>query len=373
MVRSLGAAGIPLFVFGAQGTFVTSSRHYRTHPMLSRGDLEENRLAEFLGSLGNERAVLIPCSDDWLRAVAGLRPDLSERFVSSLPPRSVVEDVADKERFRGLLTALDLPRPRTRLLERIEDFEGLEDEAFPQAILKPCNSQAFARAYNAKAFRPRTRAEAEACWNRARGDGHALLFQEYIPGPATEHYFIDGFVDRRGRPCAVFARRRIRMEPLALGNSTHTVSIPVTQIQPAADDILRLLREVSYRGIFSVEFKRDPRDGLYKFLEINGRPWWYIGFATHCGLDMARMAYDDALGRDVAPVTSYEIGAKCTYLHFDLRAARRMIRAGELGAASWLASIRGSYWPVFSWKDVGPAVADTWSSVLKILRLRHDS
>ena len=69
-----------------------------------------------------------------------------------------------------------------------------------------------------------------------------------------------------------------------------------------------MLHAVGYRGIFSGEFKRDPRDGRFKLLEINTRPWWFIDFAVRCGVDVCRMAYDDAQGLPVTAVSEYKVG-----------------------------------------------------------------
>lgn len=356
-MRSFGAAGIPLRVFGAAGTFAVRSRYYSRHPQVRGEDLAEAQLAGFLESLGGESAVLFPCSDDWLKAVAALPETLRRRFPSSLPAAATIEDFADKLRFAGVMQRLALPHPRTRLISSAAEVDALPDDAFPRSFLKPANSQAFARAYSAKAFRPTTRIEAAAAWRMAHDDGHVLLFQEYIQGPPSEHYFVDGFIDRHGTPRAVLARRRVRMDPPDLGNSSQIVSVPPDEIRPALDDTLRLMRAVSYRGIFSVEFKHDRADGLYKFLEVNARPWWYLAFAAHCGMDVARMAYADALEKDVATIATYRVGERCTYLLPDFKAARRAIRAGELSYGAWLRSLRGSSWPVFEWRDPGPAAA----------------
>ena len=45
-------------------------------------------------------------------------------------------------------------------------------------------------------------------------------------------------------------------------------------------------REVGYRGIFSVEFKLDARDGHYKIIEVNPRPFWLIGHIARAGIDL---------------------------------------------------------------------------------------
>ena len=67
-------------------------------------------------------------------------------------------------------------------------------------------------------------------------------------------------------------------------------------VEEVVDQGLRLLREVGFHGISQVEFKRDPRDGVYKLMEINPRLWQWHGLAAACGVDLPRIAYRDLLG-----------------------------------------------------------------------------
>ena len=53
-----------------------------------------------------------------------------------------------------------------------------------------------------------------------------------------------------------------------------------------------------------VEFKRDPRDGRFKLMEMNPRLWLWHGLAAALGVDFARIAYFDLLGRPPAPATT---------------------------------------------------------------------
>ena len=47
-------------------------------------------------------------------------------------------------------------------------------------------------------------------------------------------------------------------------------------VQPFVSEtrLLEHLDRPGYTGIFDAEFKRDPRDGVYKMIEINARSWW---------------------------------------------------------------------------------------------------
>jgi len=57
-----------------------------------------------------------------------------------------------------------------------------------------------------------------------------------------------------------------------------------------------LLAAFGFRGVSQVEFKRDPRDGRYKLMEINARLWQWHGLAAACGVDVPRIAYADLTG-----------------------------------------------------------------------------
>ena len=152
--------------------------------------------------------------------------------------------------------------------------------------------------------------------------GFGLIAQEYVPGTAADHYFIDGFRSRDGDLGGVFCRRRLRIHPPDFGNSSYCHSIPPHDTGNALRDLESLLHDLSYRGIFSAEFKRDARTGEFRLLEINTRAWWYVEFAARCGVNVCRMAWEDALGLPVTKSGKVRIGRGCVNLPADLEAVR---------------------------------------------------
>ncbi len=74
-------------------------------------------------------------------------------------------------------------------------------------------------------------------------------------------------------------------------------------VQEVVDAGLRFLAALDYRGLSQVEFKRDPRDGRYKLMEINPRLFQWHGLAAACGVDLPRLAYADLLGLPGEPAT----------------------------------------------------------------------
>lgn len=355
-IRSLARAGLRSYLACRPGDLASRSRFARSPGRLLPEGSDPRALAEGLAALPLPRAVLLPCSDFWLEAVAGLPEETRRRFPASVPSPATVATLLDKGRFARALEQFGVPHPRTILLQGACDLGAVDERELPGHFLKPCDSQSFGRLFGKKAYRVRDRAEAEARLGAMAHAGLEALLQEYIPGPPDRHVFLDGFRDRHGAIRALFARRRLRMFPDDFGNSTMLRSIAPDEVKPAARDLFRLLEGLGHRGIFSAEFKYDDRDGLFKLLEVNSRPWWFVEFASLCGADVCRLAVLDALGLPVPDAGPYRVGRRFVHLGLDFRAFLHLRGEGRLGALSWLRSVAGASGTIFRWKDPMPAV-----------------
>ncbi len=371
-VRCLGRRGVPLYVTGARVGEITRSRWYRTLPEEGPDEFSEENLGSRLESLTISRMVLLPCSDAWAMAVSRLKPELATRFPSSVAPPGTLRQLVDKAVFAETLTRLGLPHPRTVVLRDAAALEEVPADRLQDYFVKPNQSTAFAKFYGAKALRFTDRADALRLLQDASANGLTVMLQEFIPGPPTRHVFVEGFVDRRGRICGLLARRRVRMFPELFGNSTLCVTIPLGEVAGAVETITRLLSEIGYHGVFSAEFKLDDRDGLYKILEVNARPWWYVDFAARCGIDVCEMAYRDALGGEVEPVREYRLGRRCVYPRLDLQSGLAEWRKQAVSGWSLIRSWIGAYEPYFTWKDPVPGIVSFCSWIRKQSRQRLD-
>jgi predicted ATP-grasp superfamily ATP-dependent carboligase len=355
VIRLLGRRGIPQLAAATAGTFVARSRWHRPVPGEPDG-VGPASLRELLARVPFERLVLLPCTDDWVLPVARLEPALAERCAACVAPPETLEILLDKARFAEAVERLKMPHPRTIPLVSEADLDALPDAILRGAFLKPCDSQAFGRRYGVKAFHFDGRAHAIALFREARAAGLRLVLQEYIPGPPTRHHFLEGFIDRTGVLRACLAARRLRMFPPDFGDGSCGVSIPREEVAPAVADVTRFLGALRYRGLFDAELKYDERDGLFKVLEINCRPYRYIGFAAWCGVDLVHMSYRDALGLPVESVDHYAVGRQYFYPYTDLAGGWRALRAGALTPWGWGRTWMRGYQPLFSWRDPLPAV-----------------
>jgi predicted ATP-grasp superfamily ATP-dependent carboligase len=370
VVRLLGRQGIPQYAVGGERSVVARSHWYRCPPPPGADPPTPASLSTWLGGLPFERLVLLPCSDDWALAVARLDPDLAVRFPSSLAPAESLEILLDKGRFAEAMVRLGVPHPRTTVIPSDDVPNMFTPEICHGAFLKPRDSLAFVARFGVKAFRLTAAHDAQALVARARRVGLELLIQEYIPGPATSHYFLEGFVDRNDVVRARFARQRLRMFPSDFGDSSYMVSVPLEDVDEAIPVVERLLRALRHRGLFQAEFKRDARDGRLKILEVNARPYGEIGFSAACGVDLCRLAYRDALGLPLETITGYEVGRRGVVPHLDLRACLAARRKRQLTMWSALRSWIGAHQPLLAWDDPVPTMVDAWEGARDWIRRR---
>jgi len=364
VLRSLAEVEVDVLALPDADRLPSRSRWYRAGPEVLAG-VQPETLAQVLSGLPR-RTVLFPCSDQWALAIAALPADIRNEYPASVAPLEALDVLIDKTQFRATLETLHLPHPATRTLSSRVDLDSVPDALLGNSFLKPAHSQEFFARFRVKAFQIAGRKEAEDRLATCLEGGFEMMLQEYIPGPPTNHYYIEGLVDRDGVMRALFARRRLRMSPPDFGNSTLMTSVPLSEVADAPATLRSLFAHIRYRGIFSAEFKRDERNGVFNLIEVNARPWWYVEFATRCGVNVCELALQDALGESVDTISSYGIGRRCVFPYYDLDAVRADLSAGQVGLLGWVRSWIGPYQPIFRWSDPVPA----WGEIAVLISRR---
>jgi predicted ATP-grasp superfamily ATP-dependent carboligase len=365
VLRVLARHGITAYVADETSNVIVRSRWYRPAQRTLQETADPAVLAEYLRSLSLPTAVLFPCSDQWALAVSGLPAELRERFPASIAPHVAIEQFVDKDRFRELVDHLDIPRPRTMAIREPADLARASDEELAMGFLKPTESQAHNRRFKTKGFFIESRKHAQGLVEQAREAGITFMLQEWIPGGASNAFIIDGFVDRHGEIRALHARRRLRMEPPRLANTCCDVTIPLDDVAACMPALRTLLAATRYRGIFMIEFKFDERDGRFKIIELNARPFWLVGHVERAGVDLPWMSYLDAQGLDVPKVASYQVGRYGMYEILDAAAIARAVAGRRRPEGPvlkpWLLGDKALFW----WSDPMPALGGLGQAVLR--------
>jgi predicted ATP-grasp superfamily ATP-dependent carboligase len=365
VVRACGRNGVPVYVAGGSRRLVGRSRWYRVAPGGDIGDTADGReLGDYLRTLPFEKSVLIPCSDRWALAASSLPDDVAAAHVPAVAPAAVVHAVVDKVLFARAVADAGVGGPRVL---QAEALDSLEADELPSFFVKPKLSQPFSERFGVKALALETRMQAAELLRTCAEAGVDVFLQEYVPGPASSHVFLDGYVDRAGVMRACLARRRLRMHPREFGNSTLTVTIPLPEVSEALDALRRLFESLGYRGLFDAEFKLDARDGRFKILEVNARPWWQLGLAPSVGVDLCLLAYRDALGQPLPRVDGYRVGETWVHPVPDLQAwwrARRTENGAGFPLRFWCTGANA----VCSRDDPKPALEELGRAAARCLR-----
>ncbi len=369
-LRSLRLAGIPAYVACPRGDPICRSRWYRPTPGATRWDGDLGPQAhDILAAMPLERAVLMPCRDDAALWVSDIpHGPLAGRFPVCSSSHATLQILQDKSHFGEFLSRTTIPHPRTFTIRGRDDIAAIPFDELDRVFVKPSDSQKFLHSTGVKGLWAHDRESFEAIWRRLDGKNLAVIAQEYIPGSADQHYFIDGFRDRNGVLTALFARRRVRISPPDFGSSSYCVSIPMREVDAALTGLAELLTRLQYRGIFSAEFKRDARDGTFRILEVNTRAWWYVEFATRCGVNVVEMAWRDAQDLPVAPATrNYVTGAGCINLRNDLATVFGRRGGARIPLSLALRQWCRGYFNVFRWDDPLPGLQVVWQTARSVL------
>ena len=371
-LRSLHAAGIETFVACPVGDPVSRSRYFRPTPGTPwDGDIDANTL-QVLATMPIDHAVLVPGMDNAALWLAGLADSaLASRFKTSCSSRRTLEILQDKQKFGAFLASSGIAHPHTFTIDGEADIDAIPFAQLDRVFLKPADSQRFARTLGVKGVWANGRDEFERAWRALDAQGFKVIAQEYVPGGADDHYFIDGFRDRHGNLPGLLARRRLRIYPPDFGNSSYCESVALDEVEGALANLEVLLAALEYRGIFSAEFKRDARDGQFRILEVNTRAWWYVEFAARCGVNVCRMAWEDAQDLPVTPASrDYRKGVGCINLPADIRSLAA--QPGSIG--KWTRACRqwlGGYLHIFRWADPHPGLAEAWTIMRHMLGKRR--
>lgn len=341
LLRSLGRHGVPLWALDPNPDSVVLRSRYAHGSTCADTHYDEEGFLRDLIAVGRQlpqRALLLPSNDDYVDMLPRHRDALEEWFILQQPSPARMEALADKEQqFRAAWRA-GVDTPKTAFIASPADVSAAADEVPFPAILKPSIPLAFRRRTGAKVITVRTRDDLSAAYERAQEFG-TLLLQEFVPGGDDELYNYGSYLNAESQPLAQFTRLKIRQHPRTFGEIRFGESVWVPEV---ADAGLRLLQELHYHGISGVEFKRDPRDGRYKLMEVNARSTIISHtLAPYVGVDIPYVAYRDAVGRPI--ITSRQRdGVRWIQCSTDIPDSLAEMSRGELSPWEWLRSLPGT-------------------------------
>ncbi len=294
VARSLGRAGVPVLGLDKErGGAGQHSRHLSGLGLVPGPEVDDGAaLAAHLLDLGPsfpDRPVLFPTNDDWVLALARHRDDLEAHYRFPYARYDVVRRALGKTALYRACEALGVPAPRTWYLD-----EGDPSGEVPYpCVLKPDDSPGFYYAFRVKVFVVRDRQEFRDRVAEAAAHGLTLVAQEWVDTRPGGFWSVASYLSPDGTARGVFTGRKLEQWPPDFGTSC----LADARWDPAiAAAGVAVLRELGYWGISEVEFVQDARTGTHLLLDVNTRPWKWVGLPVAAGGDRPHHAYADAVG-----------------------------------------------------------------------------
>lgn len=354
--RSLGRVGIRVLGLDSCKKIGFYSRYIQgsicPHPLE-----QEEEFIDYLLRLGSREAlkpVLFITSDDFLMSVSRNRERLQGSYLMNMPAGHLLESIMDKFKQSELALRAGIAAPRTWIANKLDQLREIQDEIRCPAFVKGREVNSWRRLVGTdrKGFLVRTKEELFAVCSRLFKQNAAGLIQEVIPGPDTNHYKASCYVSRSGEVLLAFGLQKIRQKPVNFGYGCVVQSVHYPELLELGR---QFLTSIGYRGVGSVEFKRDQKTDRLTLVELNPRYWQQNALAERCGMNFPLMNYLDVTGAAPRAAVDYAAGVKWINIYDDVESFESYQKEGELSTGEWLNSLRGpKVFSDFAFDDLRP-------------------
>jgi D-aspartate ligase len=299
--------------------------------------------------------LLIPCADAEVKCVAQHLACLRSVFKIVSCDWRVLQKVCDKRLLAETAAEAGIDSPTSYPVRSADDAECVEVQ-FP-VVLKPAMRLQRNAFTSRKAFRANSRDELTRFYRLAASlvGQDDVVVQELVPGGGGSQ-FSYAALWYGNAPVVEMTARRMRQFPLEFGHTSTFVEVVDNDAVKVAGR--KLLSLIGFEGLVEIEFKRDARDGSYKALDVNPRPWSWFALCEAAGQDLPILMRNIILGDAIDPVRP-RVGQVWVHLSKDVIAATLLILQGDLDFLAYIKAIRRKVtFAAFAWDDPLPGLLE---------------
>jgi D-aspartate ligase len=337
IIQMLGMRGIPCISMDCKrvpgtrrvGTYSKYAKHVQCPDPL----IDEEEFINFIYDFAKkekEKPILFPTLDHWAISLAKYKTKLEEVSALCVGNLKAVELFVEKDRFYDFAEVKQWTTPKTWTTEQAAKLEAAQFPiiAKPKTKLSLTNPKAkgsFKNISIAHEMLRLTILEDREALNHFieanRGFIDGLIFQEYIKGMADRMYSVGVYADQESEILAAFTGKKVRGYPALYGDCTVGInhSVPEYVMEITA----KVVMEMQYTGIAEFEYKQDEKTGMFRLIEINPRPWSWIGITEKCPDNLPFIAYCDLAGGEIGMVAQKP-------QHVEVTQDREVIQDGEV-------------------------------------------
>lgn len=364
IIRSLGRRGIPIYAFDTKNKYKIGRTRYATCGICPDPKTGESDLLALLIKLSErlpKTPVLYAGSDEFVYFISKHGKELSNYYNFLLPEHNLIEAVLDKRLTAQLAEKHQIPSPKTLIVNNKTELDQLiHNMSFP-CILKPVFGHEFRKKLSKKAIIVENPKQLKKEFPFYQQFGE-LMLQELIPGGEERIYQVGTLFDDNLQLIGLFMGQKLNQFPAYFGSGALVKSI---RDQEVIEKGVPFLKALGFKGISVAEFKRDPRDGHLKFIEINARTWLWHSLSGRCGVDLSYLYYLLLTKQNPEPKLTQTEGIKWIYLVRHYLSSREKRKKGELTWYHWLKSLKGKKeYALFTWDDPLPFFRSSFSHLI---------
>jgi predicted ATP-grasp superfamily ATP-dependent carboligase len=368
VIRGLGRHGVPIILLDVdRGSMVRYSKYVSKKLTCPDPNKSEIPFINFLLDFGKQmdkKCMIIPTGDMDALILSKHKDELERFYILPMPSFEVIQKLVDKKRFYKLLDQMSIPHPKTYFTEDISELKSIGQEIDYPYIIKPAYSHLFSKEFGAKNFVINSSQELNQAIEKLRDKNMEVMIQEIIQGKKI--YMFYAYFNKQSEPIVICGYDKLRQYPPDFGSGSLCKSawrsVPI-------DSATQVLKAIKYHGMAEPEFKRDPRDGEYKLLEINARTTTESILPARCGVDVEYTAYLDTIGQYVGDSISPKNGILWIDEIGDLLSCLTQLKEGKLGIREIFKSLRGEKeYAIFAWDDPIPFFVSLFNLGSAVLR-----
>ena len=360
IIRSLGRHNIPVYLLHDKSLCIGRFSRYTKRYIKIPNPNNEQEFIDFMITLAkNEQVrdwILMPTNDAWVYVLSKHKETLEEYYRLPTPSWNIVKLAYNKKLTYQIAEKNGIPIPKTFYPENIKDVhEKMKGIKFP-VIIKGTVGYKFYQRTGVKVLKAESQDELIRLYTKYSSIIYPseTMVQEIVPGKSSTYSFCSF---RNNKLMGYWIGLKMREHPMGFGTGTFAQSVKVPELFEMGE---RFLNAIKYYGISEIEFKKDPRDGKYKLIEMNARTWLWHSLAIRCGVDFPYLLYKDMIGVDVTPVTTFRDGVNWIHIYTDLWVAINEIIEGNIKISNYLKSWKGEKeFAVFSLDDPLPFLCET--------------
>ncbi|MCI0472898.1 MAG: hypothetical protein L0Y76_04870 [Ignavibacteria bacterium] len=355
--RSLGRRGVSVLGFDHKKDIGFYSRYIKPelspHPLKNPEAFKDFLLEKALAFV--HKPVIFITSDDFLEFFVSNKKELSNYLLFNLVGENLLDLTFSKNKFYTKFIGTDVQIPA------LYDYDANAGANINYPVLiKGDNVNRWRDKVNSsnKVIIAKDISELGMICGNLRSRGIDFVMQEIIPGADNCFYKYCAYRTKEGEILSEFMLRKLRQNPVRYGVGSLVISCKNDELRKAGREVFKIL---DYKGIGSVEFKFDERDGKFKLIELNSRYWQQNSLSDKCGINFPLMEYLYLTCQDYSGFhNDYEQGIKWINVYMDFASFLVYRKEKQLSLSEWIDQLKGKkVFSDFAGDDLMPSLYET--------------